>query len=214
MRPDDTSSRVGLLPGVLAFSRGVRARVPPGVSRSGTPLAPTWVGGVGMSGPAVCPIPSPLMGAHPAETLRDRLAWFSWYRAQLAQHPGGIIPKRDAARVLGVGPTRIKQLIREGRLPTITTPEHLGPVRVWIPVDALIGAPTPLEQGRPIEKRSGQGIPKRMKADRNQSYPTPARLQNLERNTRKMRPGEDSRNYSIDRDLSHYSPQRPIIHVM
>lgn len=154
------------------------------------------------------------MKGHHAETLRDRLAWFSWYRAQLAQHPGGIVPKREAARILGVGSTRIKQLIREGRLPTITTPETLGPARVWIPVDSLIGAPTPLEQGRPIEKRSGQGLPGRMKADRNQSYPTPARLRNLESKPRKLRPGEDSCNTLRDKHLDHYSPNGPIIREM
>lgn len=130
-----------------------------------------------------------------AEGLRRRLGWASWLRAAMVQHPGGILPARQACKVLGIDASRLKQLIRAGRLPTLTPPEWLSPADVWIPVDALFGAPCELDRGRPLVKSRVDGLLRRAEADHSQSYPTPRSAQNQQQSAQNRknlyRPGED-----------------------
>ena len=63
--------------------------------------------------------------------------------------PGGVVPIRTAAQILAVTRQRVIELIQEGRLPAV------GPMptgdELFVPLDALAGAPTPNRVGRPAE---------------------------------------------------------------
>lgn len=70
-----------------------------------------------------------------------------WWRAVMMRWPGGLLPIGAAAKVLGVSSERVRVLVAEGRLPCEVMPGG-GRLDRFVPVDALLGAPTMLETGR------------------------------------------------------------------
>lgn len=114
--------------------------------------------------------------------------------------------------MLGVDLARVKQLCRAGRLPTLSPPDWLADADVWIPVDALFGAPTPLDTGRPLVYKRGEGCKGRQARDHAQSYPTPATAQKSEipaQNSKNLGRHEDSRNASSDKHLQRTARNVP-----
>lgn len=85
-----------------------------------------------------------------AETLRHRLLCLSWWRGIMVRYPGGIVPVCTAARILGVSRQRVRQLIDVHRLPLIDDMPGGNPADVFIPIDALLGAPMAIDTGRPM----------------------------------------------------------------
>jgi hypothetical protein len=83
-------------------------------------------------------------GVRVALQLRERLRRVAEARAVSARWPGGFVPIGVAAYILAVRSMHVRRLIEQKRLPV----EEIGGVRM-VPVDALIDAPTPIEQGRP-----------------------------------------------------------------
>lgn len=74
----------------------------------------------------------------------------------MIRSPGGVIPVSVLPAMLGVSKTRVKLLIRTGRLP-VTLPMP-GTTMRFVPADALLSAPTMLEQGRPLRRKVGNGF--------------------------------------------------------
>jgi hypothetical protein len=91
-----------------------------------------------------------------AYTLRHRLRAQAWFSAMTARHPGGIVTVGKAAKMLNVSPQHVRRLIADGKLPSFPAPSEIG--GTWIPVAALLGAPTPLERGRPRLRTTGNPL--------------------------------------------------------
>lgn len=92
-----------------------------------------------------------------AHTLRHRLRAMAWWRGLMQAYPGGVVTVPMAARILGVQRSRVRSLIREGRLPAIKGYPDGTTKILCVPVDALLGAPTALESGRKLTRRSVLG---------------------------------------------------------
>lgn len=101
-----------------------------------------------------------------AERLRHRMHMLAWWREQLRLHPGGLEPLATAARILGVQRQRVHQLVESGRLPSITMPGGNTQTDRFVPLDALLMAPSALDQGRPLRMNPDKGYLSR-------SRPTP-----------------------------------------
>lgn len=89
-----------------------------------------------------------------AAVLDHRIKSAAWWRAVATVFPGGVCSTRSAAAFLAVSPTRIRALIKQGRLPTVGPAPGDGDT--YIPVDALMGAASPREGGRPRGWARGQ----------------------------------------------------------
>ena len=70
-------------------------------------------------------------------------------------HPGGLVNIATAARILAVSRTRMHKLVRLKQLPVIEGMPNGGPTDRFIPIDALIGAPSPAHTGRPTGWAAG-----------------------------------------------------------
>lgn len=79
-----------------------------------------------------------------ARLLQHRIDCAAWWREQLQQHPGGLVTISTAARMLGVSRERVLYLIRRGRLPVVQGCPTEHRLDRFVPVDALLAAPTPL----------------------------------------------------------------------
>lgn len=82
-----------------------------------------------------------------AEVLAHRLRSFAAFRDMLQAFPGGLVPVATAARMLGVSRQRLSTLIAQGRVPVLALPTGSDADQL-VPVDCLIGMPTPLDSGR------------------------------------------------------------------
>lgn len=85
----------------------------------------------------------------------------SWWRGVMAAFPGGVIQVSTASRVLGVSRQRIERLIEDGRIPLIEGMPGGNLHDRFVPLDALLAAPTMLDSGRPLvaQGRHADGAP-------------------------------------------------------
>jgi len=67
----------------------------------------------------------------------------------MCKYPGGVVPVALAARILGVSRQRVMQLIDVHRMPVIDDMPGATAVDIFVPIDALLGAPMPNENGPP-----------------------------------------------------------------
>lgn len=83
------------------------------------------------------------------EQVRQRLHAFAWWRQAMQEHPGGLVPRRTAARMLGVSPSRIGGLIEDGTLRVVRGMPGAIAHDDMIPVDDLMLCGCALFRGRP-----------------------------------------------------------------
>lgn len=79
----------------------------------------------------------------------------------MVRYPGGVVPTCTAREILGVSRARISAMIRDGVLPGIGPMPGGNPQQRFVPIDALLGAPTRLEAGRPLVRDAGNPLGKR-----------------------------------------------------
>jgi hypothetical protein len=97
-----------------------------------------------------------------ARMLQHRLRAFAWWAGIMHKYPRGVVSVGVAGRILGVSKSRMNQLIEQGRLPLIDDMPGGKPTDRFIPIEALLGAPTPLDMGR----SKGHAADKRSQAER------------------------------------------------
>ncbi len=94
--------------------------------------------------------PPPKVSRYYARTLAARLELFSWWRETMRQHPGGLVPVGQAARMLRVTRAQMNRLVASNRFTIVTMPGGAAKLDRFIPVDQLMRAPTSLTRGRPL----------------------------------------------------------------
>lgn len=86
--------------------------------------------------------------------MRERLWRIGWHREVLRLEPGGLVTISEAASILDhAGTARLNALIVEGRIRAYT-PEWGKQGSTLVPLDQLLTAPTPLENGAPRRRDS------------------------------------------------------------
>ena len=105
-------------------------------------------------------------------------------------------------------------MVASGRLPSVDgLPDDPNSAQ-FVPLDALLYAPTELEQGRPLVFRAGKRHPKRIQPDRNPWDGTASNVQNVVENGKNSVPGRKSRIFHKSSGDNELGPQGPIMHVM
>ena len=84
-----------------------------------------------------------------AAQLRQRHAALRWWAEQSFRHPGGLVYVSTLPRMLGCGPTRARNLIKEGRFTLIEGMPGGNAVDRWVPYVELLDAPFMGNTGRP-----------------------------------------------------------------
>ncbi|MBO6512979.1 MAG: hypothetical protein JJ974_03310 [Phycisphaerales bacterium] len=86
---------------------------------------------------------------HQVQQIKNRNAALAWVLKTNKEYPYGFVPISTAARILGVTPNRVRDLIKYGQVRCIDDMPGGSRLDRFVPVEDLIDAPFAMARGRP-----------------------------------------------------------------